>query len=127
MPRRPQVDNTAVVEYGRHRLDLIGILRLGKYQIQLKGAFIAVFDALSKVARLDGKLIEDALYLLPLLGLQHSYLVIRLDDRHRLDKDRSAAGRGIVDETCYLAPVFVLDGDNVSAVPLCDYILLQEF
>ena len=92
MPRRPQVDNTAVVEYGRHRLDLIGILRLGKYQIQLKGAFIAVFDALSEVARLHGKLIEDALYLLPLLGLQHSYLVIRLDDRHRLDKDRSSAG-----------------------------------
>ena len=99
----------------------------GNHSVFIRSGDIAGFRPMLTVAKVSRKIskMECVIVCHP---TQYGSIILTLpDDRHRLDKDRSSAGRGIVDKTCYLASVFILDGDDISAVPLRNYILLQEF
>ena len=64
------------------------------------------------------------MYFLCLKGFK---LVIRLDNRHRLNEEGCTRGGGIVDKTLDFGAVFRLYGDNVSAVTHGNDIFLQIF
>ncbi len=70
---------------------------------------------------------QNARYFLLLLLLQLAQIVVRLNDRHRLDEERRARGGHPVDNAAHLALVFELDRDDIAPVARRHDLLLQKF
>ena len=72
-----------------------------------------------------GELGEYPLHLPPLLDLKLAQLVVRLDYRHRLDKQCRTRCGGVVHKALYLVLVLALYGDDKAPAALRHDILLQ--
>ena len=127
MTRLTDVDDAPVVEHGTRRAHFIRQIRLGKYQAQLREVLIAADDGIRELARVGGKLKQDALDLLLLLALEDADVVVRLHDAHRLDKDRLTARGAVVHQSGDVVAALGLDGHDVPAVALGDDGVLKIF
>ena len=127
MTRLTDVDDAPVVEHGTRRAHFIRQIRLGEYQAQLREVLIAADDAVRELARVGGKLKEDALDLLLLFPLEDADIIVRLHDAHRLDKDRLTARRAVVHQSGDVVAALGLDGHDVPAVALGDDGVLKIF
>lgn len=72
-----------------------------------------------------GQLREYALDLGLFLDFEHTELVVRLDDRHRLDEERRAGRGGVMDKSFHLVSVLDLDRDDIASVSHCDNVFLK--
>ena len=105
---------------------LVAEAPLGEVQVKLGQRL----DAPVKLVAVDrdavAQVAQDPLDLVPLLGFQAPDPVAGLDDRQRLDEQRLAARRLVVDDPLDPAALVGLDGQDVAAVPLGDDGVLQR-
>ena len=123
----PKLDYALVIQLRNACPHRIGKLSLCKNEVQLDRTFIAAFDRICEAADIRRKLGKNPVDLVLLLVFEELYLVIRLNDRHRLDKNRCAARRGVMHKTRHFSPVFIPDRDNISAVSHGYNIILKIF
>ena len=123
----PKLDYALVVQLRNARSHRIGQLSLCKNEVQFDRTFIAALDRICKAADIRRKLGKNSVDLVLLLVFEELYLVIRLNNRHRLNENRCAARRGVMHKTRHFSPVFIPDRDNISAVSHGYNIILKIF
>ena len=121
-----EVDDACIVQMRSGRLHGVGHLCLGKDQVQVDAALVALFRFTVNRPGLVRQVSEDPLDLLPLLAEQDTDLVVRLDDGHRLDEDGGSGVRSVLDDARDVRLVLALDRHDVPAVAHGDDGVLQD-
>ena len=122
---RPAQPDAAFRELRRAGVELEAELRAREYDIEPHERRKIGVDVLAVRGALGAELRENALDLRFFLRFQLADLVIRLDRRHRLDKERCTGGRYIVHEARNAALALGLDRNNVAVRARCDDRVLQ--
>ena len=111
---RAAEDQSLALGVGLAAVELVGELGLGKDQIQPDQYLVVGVDVVAVLGAVGGELCEDALDLKLFLGRELAQLVVGLDGRHRLDKERHARGGDVVHESRHGALVVCLDRDDIA-------------
>ena len=105
---------------------LLGVLGLGKGQVELGQRFDTVDDLLRCDSHLRGQLGQHAAHFVAFGELQFALGVVQLDDRQRFDEQGRAAGGLVVDDGLDLPLELGAQRDDVAPVALGDDRVLQH-
>ncbi len=126
MAGRQEDDLRSLGRLGTSRVHLGGQTRLGGPQVEA-GQRIDRLTHGRGVRRDERRqLVEDPGHLLLLGGLRLAPRVPELDGDERLDEQRLAAARGVVDDALHPGPGFGLDGHDIAPVAQRDDRFLQR-
>ena len=126
MARLLEVRAALAAQLGAIRRHVLGELCLGKGEVdRAEDAAVLLKDG-TLLADLGREVAQDALDLLLLGERQLLDVVVELDDGHRLDEERRARGRLVVDDAREARAVLLLDGDDVALVADRDNGVLEE-
>ena len=103
-------------DLGGDGIELIGKLALAENKGKERQIAIVFKECGGDHGDIGGKLGKDSFDLVCLLSFEQAKLVVGFDNGKRFDKERRARSGRIVNQTLDLIFVFLLDGDNVSAV-----------
>ena len=107
-------------------VDLLGILGLGKGQVQLGQRFDAGDDLAGRDADLRGQFRQHLAHFVAFGQLQFAEGVVHLDDRQRFDEQGRAARRLVVDDGLDLSLELGAQRDDIAPVALGDERILQH-
>ena len=98
---------------------------------KIKRQFVDIRNIVAEYRRalrgLGGKLGKYTLYLMLFLCLKLAYLVVRVNDRHGFDENRSPRCRRVVNKPLYVVFAFCADRHDISAVAYRDDAVLKIF
>ncbi len=100
--------------------------RLGHGQVDCGSRFNGARDLVGPSADLVAERVEDAVDLVLLVELSLPPAVVQFDDLKRLDEERLAARRGVVDDALELRPGVRAHRHDIAAVPRGDDRVLQH-
>ena len=126
VPCLAKFNDAVLVELRHRRLHFIGQTAFGEQKIQLQKRLKARPGGIRHLPDALAEFLQNTVDLQLLLVLQQPDLIIGIHHRHRLDKDRRAAGGGIVHQTLDLIFTFDFDRHHKPPVPHGDDRLLQR-
>ena len=126
MARLLEVRAALAAQLGAVRRHVLGELCLGKGEVDRAEDAAVLLKDCALLADLRREVAQDALDLLLLGERQLLDVVVELDDGHRLDEERRARGRLVVDDAREARAVLLLDGDDVALVANRDDGVLEE-
>lgn len=127
MARLAKVRAALAVELRAVCLHHLREARLGEGEVEVAEDAAVLGERPAVLVDLGGQVAQDALDLLLLGERQLLDVVVELDDGHRLDEERRARGRLVVDDAREARAVLLLDGDDVALVAHGDDGVLEEF
>ena len=125
MTRFFQMDFTVFIEDRLKTVHFQTEFPLGENKVQFSHDLKIGFDLRGISTDQTGKTGQNAMDFRFFLTAQFSEIVVQVKNRHGLDKQRSAAGALVVNETGHLIAVLLLYGNNIAVIAYGDDIFLQ--
>ena len=111
-----ELEHAALGDLRAGHFELVGVLRLGREEVQLRQGPQARRRSRRARVHAEGQLVQQAVDLLPLLVLELHEAVVELHALGRLDEDGGAGVAGAVDHPLQPAAMLGLDGQDVAVL-----------